>query len=149
MVTGDVLVFADSPHLRFDSLADLGGQLAAGTETAAAGRCQWRWQLGMHFGGGVDLGERIGFGARLDQQLAVGVCRLGVQRVGLGHLAQLAEIHNRDPVRDVFDHGKVVGDEHQGEFVALFEVFEQIQDCLLYTSPSPRDATLSRMPSSA
>ena len=24
-----------------------------------------------------------------------------------------------------------------------------IQDCLLYTSPSPRDATLSRMPSSA
>ena len=26
---------------------------------------------------------------------------------------------------------------------------EQIRDCLLYTSPSPRDATLSRMPSSA
>ena len=25
----------------------------------------------------------------------------------------------------------------------------QLQDCLLYTSPSPRDATLSRMPSSA
>ena len=27
--------------------------------------------------------------------------------------------------------------------------YEMIQDCLLYTSPSPRDATLSRMPSSA
>ena len=26
---------------------------------------------------------------------------------------------------------------------------EQIKNCLLYTSPSPRDATLSRMPSSA
>ena len=26
---------------------------------------------------------------------------------------------------------------------------EQLQTCLLYTSPSPRDATLSRMPSSA
>ena len=26
---------------------------------------------------------------------------------------------------------------------------EQRQSCLLYTSPSPRDATLSRMPSSA
>ena len=25
----------------------------------------------------------------------------------------------------------------------------QVNDCLLYTSPSPRDATLSRMPSSA
>ena len=28
-------------------------------------------------------------------------------------------------------------------------VFANIQTCLLYTSPSPRDATLSRMPSSA
>ena len=26
---------------------------------------------------------------------------------------------------------------------------ERLKDCLLYTSPSPRDATLSRMPSSA
>ena len=26
---------------------------------------------------------------------------------------------------------------------------QQLEDCLLYTSPSPRDATLSRMPSSA
>ena len=26
---------------------------------------------------------------------------------------------------------------------------ERLADCLLYTSPSPRDATLSRMPSSA
>ena len=26
---------------------------------------------------------------------------------------------------------------------------ERVQGCLLYTSPSPRDATLSRMPSSA
>ena len=30
------------------------------------------------------------------------------------------------------------------------EVFvRRLKDCLLYTSPSPRDATLSRMPSSA
>ena len=28
-------------------------------------------------------------------------------------------------------------------------VLEMLNDCLLYTSPSPRDATLSRMPSSA
>ena len=27
--------------------------------------------------------------------------------------------------------------------------FDYLRDCLLYTSPSPRDATLSRMPSSA
>ena len=29
------------------------------------------------------------------------------------------------------------------------EFFEDLNGCLLYTSPSPRDATLSRMPSSA
>ena len=28
-------------------------------------------------------------------------------------------------------------------------IAEQLESCLLYTSPSPRDATLSRMPSSA
>ena len=28
-------------------------------------------------------------------------------------------------------------------------IFNEIGGCLLYTSPSPRDATLSRMPSSA
>ena len=30
-----------------------------------------------------------------------------------------------------------------------YAAFNQLSDCLLYTSPSPRDATLSRMPSSA
>ena len=30
-----------------------------------------------------------------------------------------------------------------------FELFEDLYDCLLYTSPSPRDRTRSRMPSSA
>ena len=29
------------------------------------------------------------------------------------------------------------------------ELIEKIKDCLLYTSPSPRDRTRSRMPSSA
>ena len=35
--------------------------------------------------------------------------------------------------------------------VAAFDIFEVAQDgaCLLYTSPSPRDRTRSRMPSSA
>ena len=44
---------------------------------------------------------------------------------------------------------------HQGiakrGFSKLFRLAEymKVDDCLLYTSPSPRDATLSRMPSSA
>ena len=35
------------------------------------------------------------------------------------------------------------------EKAQLLTFLRQSQGCLLYTSPSPRDATLSRMPSSA
>ena len=41
----------------------------------------------------------------------------------------------------------VKGNIDQRRQVALNN--RQIENCLLYTSPSPRDATLSRMPSSA
>ena len=34
-------------------------------------------------------------------------------------------------------------------YIDCFEVIDDGTPCLLYTSPSPRDATLSRMPSSA
>ena len=52
------------------------------------------------------------------------------------------------------DHGKttltaaitkVMGEKFGGEAKA----YDQIDNCLLYTSPSPRDRSLSRMPSSA
>ena len=44
--------------------------------------------------------------------------------------------------------------EEKREFVRLLEasgktIEEQARDCLLYTSPSPRDLSTSRMPSSA
>ena len=35
------------------------------------------------------------------------------------------------------------------EIVGIVKVIKESYICLLYTSPSPRDATLSRMPSSA
>ena len=38
---------------------------------------------------------------------------------------------------------------HVGTAIELFHNFTLIHDCLLYTSPSPRDRTRSRMPSSA
>ena len=47
----------------------------------------------------------------------------------------------------------IPGLDHLGDAdaVVLFTRFRELPDehCLLYTSPSPRDATLSRMPSSA
>ena len=50
-----------------------------------------------------------------------------------------------------------VADLHHGDLSALGEfdcivcshVLEHLTDCLLYTSPSPRDLSTSRMPSSA
>ena len=46
----------------------------------------------------------------------------------------------------------LIGVVHIGErdyYEQLNELFKKYDSCLLYTSPSPRDATLSRMPSSA
>ena len=44
------------------------------------------------------------------------------------------------------DNGSIrVADYQDGEWA----INEWVRDCLLYTSPSPRDGLLSRMPSSA
>ena len=40
-------------------------------------------------------------------------------------------------------------DLHEVGCLGKITSFAETNDCLLYTSPSPRDATLSRMPSSA
>ena len=37
----------------------------------------------------------------------------------------------------------------KGVKIGIFDLNEERGDCLLYTSPSPRDGLLSRMPSSA
>ena len=54
---------------------------------------------------------------------------------------------------DRLENSTVAVKEWEGEVVFLHEVKKGAADrsygCLLYTSPSPRDATLSRMPSSA
>ena len=50
--------------------------------------------------------------------------------------------------------GSRLGDENDGKPKGLLQlgrqsIIEESIDCLLYTSPSPRDGLLSRMPSSA
>ena len=41
------------------------------------------------------------------------------------------------------------GKLHIGHYVGSLKNRVLLQDCLLYTSPSPRDRSVSRMPSSA
>ena len=50
----------------------------------------------------------------------------------------------------VLDHFTILSFEEQPSATDVLKAFEeQMEVCLLYTSPSPRDRTRSRMPSSA
>ena len=61
----------------------------------------------------------------------------------------------RIPILNLLKDGKQLAIQEFVEPMALqFQITEEeraavYNNCLLYTSPSPRDATLSRMPSSA
>ena len=57
---------------------------------------------------------------------------------------QIPEFKLQDQNGDTIDESSF-----SDQWSMLFFGFTQCPDCLLYTSPSPRDATLSRMPSSA
>ena len=83
------------------------------------------------------------------------------QRIGLRFIAFSNKFENLDSLVDenmgilntAFDESVVF--EKEGKVMLsdlnplLPDLFKKYSDCLLYTSPSPRDATLSRMPSSA
>ena len=49
--------------------------------------------------------------------------------------------------RDIRDRAMVI--KLSSQMIPVPEITEQLKSCLLYTSPSPRDISGSRMPSSA
>ena len=64
------------------------------------------------------------------------------------------EVVIENPIEKFDDNSNAVNvSEQNSNRVELDEKFTEeiitLENCLLYTSPSPRDATLSRMPSSA
>ena len=59
------------------------------------------------------------------------------------HLSKRERIRYDNPDQWIENHVKDL------RAISFYAAGELIHDCLLYTSPSPRDATLSRMPSSA
>ena len=66
-------------------------------------------------------------------------------------IEQAADLDTLDSVRVEFlgKKGQVTAQLKSLGSLPVEEKKAQGQNCLLYTSPSPRDATLSRMPSSA
>ena len=81
--------------------------------------------------------------------LAADDWHLGVIGIVAG---RVAEKYQRPTVMistDANDTRDGVGSCRSACGVDLYEALSQCSDCLLYTSPSPRDGLLSRMPSSA
>ena len=69
-----------------------------------------------------------------------------------GIIRRLASVHGVRIAKWLGDGAMLVGVEPEPVIEALVSIVEEnraLTSCLLYTSPSPRDATLSRMPSSA
>ena len=69
---------------------------------------------------------------------------------GWGYSVRRTEMRSRDFGKNLIPESVWI--ETLPDLLRLAEVkiqFEQTKDCLLYTSPSPRDRTRSRMPSSA
>ena len=60
----------------------------------------------------------------------------------------LRQIQKNKNIFQEVDWNQIEG-SYEIEFIEEDDEREQLLICLLYTSPSPRDATLSRMPSSA
>ena len=59
------------------------------------------------------------------------------------------EVYARAAQVELFINGKSAGKKKVKKCRANFNITYQNGDCLLYTSPSPRDLSTSRMPSSA
>ena len=94
------------------------------------------------------LGENIGAAARAMMNCGLTDLRLVAPRDGWPNLAAMPMAAGGGSIIEqarVFDD--VGAAAHDIGFLAALSA--RRRDCLLYTSPSPRDATLSRMPSSA
>jgi len=74
----------------------------------------------------------IGDGYRGNERLGIGMKRIPVDFIGGPEFDNFAQVHDGDPVADVFDHGKVVGDEKVGEMEFLLEAEEKVKDLALH-----------------
>ena len=66
----------------------------------------------------------------------------------------IAKVWLKKGTGKIYVNGKTLDDyftssSHKMQIMRPFDIINQSTDCLLYTSPSPRDISGSRMPSSA
>ena len=68
---------------------------------------------------------------RGEQSLRVRVLRICVDAFGGVELHDAPEVHNHDPVTDIFDDAEVMGDEHIGQVELLLQTAEEVDDLCL------------------
>ena len=76
---------------------------------------------------------------RVDEALRDVLLGLSEDREDLALLDDAAVFHDGDAIADLLDDSHLVRDEHDGQSELAVQVAKQVQNCLLYTSPSPRD----------
>ena len=86
---------------------------------------------------GLNDGVRDGDGR--EQRLGIGVERVAVQLLRAGDLHDLAQIHDGHTVRDVLDHGKIVGHEQVGQAHLLLQADQHVDDLCLNGNVQRRD----------
>ena len=120
----------NTPDVLTDATAEIAMLLILGAARRApegieyAKNSNWKWSADFLIGKQL-TGARLGI---------LGMGRIGKVVAKLGRaFKMIIHYHNRSKLSSEIEEGAIYHDNI----------------CLLYTSPSPRDATLSRMPSSA
>src|SRR5262249_53288537 len=141
-VTGNPVTWPHIAQLRRLGSAPFLGIMAAGVEAATG---WWRERAG-HFPSQDDalaLAGRIWPRDRREQRLRIGVAGGGIERLLVGNLNKLAEVHDRNAVADVLHDREVVRDEQIRKPEALLKVLEQVDDLRLYRDVKRRDRLIA------
>src|SRR5436190_16685668 len=99
---------------------------------AAAG---WRRNGTRHITGKNDAlfnGARVRLWHGRQERFGVWMLWISEQRAFVRELNDFAEIHDRDAMTDVLDHGKIVRDKQVRELHLVLEIHQQIDDLRLY-----------------
>ena len=76
----------------------------------------------------------------------------GKEDVSIPRLSLVQAVSNMEEFENgsfVYDRQVQIGKKYETHTVYVLSMHKYYEDCLLYTSPSPRDGLLYRMPSSA
>ena len=100
---------------------------AAGTEAAAGGRVDGRGDVTGEADALAALRlVAVGLGDGGQKGVGVGVTRAAVDGVAVADLDDLAEVHDRDALREVPHDGQVVGDEEERDAQLLLDLLRRL-----------------------